>query len=414
MLGILAALVAVYLAALFWRFRRRALLLLAAQATLLLGVAALLEAGGQLWALFHPAYRVLFLEPDRDLGWTLAPGLRFVWTGTEWYARDFSVPVTVNSLGFRDAERREAKPPGVVRIALLGDSYVEALQVPFEKTAGQLLQKRLAVTMPDRRFEVLNFGVSNYGIGQCLLVWERHVRRFAPDHVFLPVAVLHLRRTVTEHEGGAFPRTARLRLSVRPTFGLETTGLVRHPARDHERLVDIQRRLMEEEFGGGRITRQPPRLFLAYHAPRIWHAPKPWSRLGARGEALDPPAPVGTQGGVDPQTMQVNLALIQALGRDVRAHGGSLTVVDFVRFFDRRLEMVSAVLRRACRYNGFGYVDLSRYLEHAHRVGARTTWPNDFHFSEAGNQAFADALYGSLVSRLGRSGADAPRTRPSP
>jgi hypothetical protein len=130
--------------------------------------AVLVEAAGQIVLFFHPSYEVLFLEPDRALGWKQVPGMQWTWTGVHWYAMDFSVGIQTNSRGFRDREREPAKPGGVVRIALLGDSFVEALQVPLEKTAGQLLETRLNVAHGDSkpRYEVLNFGISNYGVGR--------------------------------------------------------------------------------------------------------------------------------------------------------------------------------------------------------------------------------------------------------
>src|SRR5437588_4465952 len=44
----------------------------------------------------------------------------------------YDVVVRVNSAGFRDKEHSIEKPPGVRRVALVGDSVVEALQMPFE------------------------------------------------------------------------------------------------------------------------------------------------------------------------------------------------------------------------------------------------------------------------------------------
>jgi hypothetical protein len=97
--------------------------------------------------------------------------------------------------------------------------------------------------------------------------------------------------------------------------------------------------------------------------------------------------------------VQVNLVVLEELGRGVRAHGGELAVVDFVLFLDRRATKLSEALRRVSRDGGFGYVDLSLYLRSAARGGARTTWIHDGHFNETGHQAFAEALFGYLASR---------------
>ena len=109
----------------------------------LLGMLLLLEATGQFVAPIHPAHDVLFLQPDRVLGWKQVPNLRWTWAGHYWYAAEFSVEVETNSLGFRDAARALAPPPGVLRVALLGDSFIEAVQVPFASTAAQVLERKL-------------------------------------------------------------------------------------------------------------------------------------------------------------------------------------------------------------------------------------------------------------------------------
>src|SRR4029077_5397964 len=123
-----------FLGALFYRFRFQAFYILFNLVILFVVCIAAIECGGQIYAFLHPSHRVLSFVPDRVVGWKLLPNLRFIWTGHSWYARGFSVPGTTNSIGFRDIERTIAKPTGASRVVLLGDSMVEALQVPFDKT----------------------------------------------------------------------------------------------------------------------------------------------------------------------------------------------------------------------------------------------------------------------------------------
>ena len=119
----------------------RGLLIALAVALGIILSAVVIEIGGHVYAYLNPSYWGLFFKPDRALGWTLVPGLSWTSTGTHWYSREFSVPIQINSEGFRDLERERAKPEDVVRIALLGDSMVEAIQVPFHETAGQVLER---------------------------------------------------------------------------------------------------------------------------------------------------------------------------------------------------------------------------------------------------------------------------------
>jgi hypothetical protein len=95
--------------------------------------------------------------------------------------------VRINQFGFRDVEHSLAKPPGTFRIAVLGDSFAEAAQVPLEQTfwhrlAGELSQCEAYLGRP---IETLNFGVSGYGTAQELQVLRHHVWQFDPDLVLL-------------------------------------------------------------------------------------------------------------------------------------------------------------------------------------------------------------------------------------
>src|SRR5262245_47789166 len=123
--------------------KSKLLKIIVAEVLIVLALLFVAEAIGQGVALLHPAYDVLFLKPDPVLGWRQVPGLHWTWAGHYWYARNFSVKVQTNRAGFRDLERVYPKPAGVKRVALLGDSFIEAVQVPFEKTAGHLLERKL-------------------------------------------------------------------------------------------------------------------------------------------------------------------------------------------------------------------------------------------------------------------------------
>src|ERR1700687_5059060 len=79
----------------------------------------------------------------------------------------------------RDVEHTIAKPAGVYRIALLGDSATEGLQVPFDATYGREIERIYAAH--GIKAEVLNFGCSGYSTGQEVLQFEREVAQYKPD-----------------------------------------------------------------------------------------------------------------------------------------------------------------------------------------------------------------------------------------
>jgi lysophospholipase L1-like esterase len=119
--------------------------------------------------------RPLIWQPHPQLGWWHVPGARAHWT------EEGDGHIVVNSLSMRDEERTVAKPAGVFRIAVFGDSMTEGVQVEPDQTFTQLLQRKLR----QRGFnvEVLNFGVNGYSPLQGYLLFDYVGKRFSPDLV---------------------------------------------------------------------------------------------------------------------------------------------------------------------------------------------------------------------------------------
>ena len=122
---------------------------------------------------FKPSESV---QESRDLIVENVPGKSFVSSG-----REYAVAVTYNSLGMRDKEYATDKSRGVRRIAIMGDSFVEALQVKTEETFVKLLEQKLNQLNDGWQYEVMNFGVSGYGPDQEWLWWRKTARQFKPD-----------------------------------------------------------------------------------------------------------------------------------------------------------------------------------------------------------------------------------------
>lgn len=102
------------------------------------------------------------------------------WVKTE----EFTTFLEFNPMGLRDPRQSYAKPPGTFRVLLLGDSFVEAVQVAAEHTAAVQLERLLNA---DGRgpAEVINAGVGGYGTGQELLLLEQEGAKYQPDVVVL-------------------------------------------------------------------------------------------------------------------------------------------------------------------------------------------------------------------------------------
>lgn len=126
--------------------------------------------------LFSPEAEELFL-PHPVLGIFHAPGAKALWT------REGRALVEINSQGLRDREIPREKPRGAYRILVLGDSFVEALQVPLEMTFPKVLERRLQGSTG--AFEVINGGVSGFGTGQEYLYLKHFGIQYRPDLVVL-------------------------------------------------------------------------------------------------------------------------------------------------------------------------------------------------------------------------------------
>src|SRR6266852_7744663 len=123
----------------------------------------------------------IFYTTDYYRGFSLSPGV------AGHYQREGESDVRINSDGLRDREHAKAKPAGTVRIAVLGDSFSEAMHVPMEQTFWSLLERKLQEcnAFPGKKIEVINFGVSGYGTAQELLTLQQRVWDYSPDLVVL-------------------------------------------------------------------------------------------------------------------------------------------------------------------------------------------------------------------------------------
>lgn len=125
----------------------------------------------------------IFFTPDDYRGYAQLPGVEgWSWVETKNYLR-------INQEGFRDREHTKAKPAGTVRIAVLGDSFAEARQVPMEQTFWSVMEQKLqgCPAFEGKKVEVLNFGVTGYGTALELLTLRQRVWDYSPDVVLLTV-----------------------------------------------------------------------------------------------------------------------------------------------------------------------------------------------------------------------------------
>jgi hypothetical protein len=118
-----------------------------------------------------------------DVGFLYQPDSQIRWTN----GMDFWTEQGTNSLGFADREPTIPKPPGTFRILLVGDSFVEALQVPLEQKLQTQLVASLSRRLIDRRFDAVAMGFMGTGQANQLAYMEKFGDRIKPDLVILLV-----------------------------------------------------------------------------------------------------------------------------------------------------------------------------------------------------------------------------------
>lgn len=125
--------------------------------------------------------RISWSQPDTRIGW------RFLGDTDYWYdSRENDHPIVgrTNSWGWNDRQWSLHKKPGSVRVAVLGDSYVEALQVERAHNFLSIAEDRLNAS-GSTRFELMNFARSGFTQTEEWLVLKDEVLPFEPDLVAL-------------------------------------------------------------------------------------------------------------------------------------------------------------------------------------------------------------------------------------
>ena len=115
------------------------------------------------------------------VGFQYEPRAQLRWTN----GLDFWSVQRTNSLGFADREPTVPKPVGTFRILLVGDSFVEALQVPLQQKLQSLLGERLRQAFPRRNFDVVAMGYQGTGQANQLPFVEKYNASLTADLVVL-------------------------------------------------------------------------------------------------------------------------------------------------------------------------------------------------------------------------------------
>ncbi|MBY0401159.1 SGNH/GDSL hydrolase family protein, partial [Myxococcota bacterium] len=174
-----------------------------------LGLGLLLVEGGlRLAGIAYPAWD----RPTAGLGEWGVPNAR------GWAVGEARQYVELNAEGARDVDHAVAKPPGVHRVVVLGDSYAAAYEVEQNEAFWAVAGEALGVcpALAGRPVEMINLSKRGYGTAEELLVWRKLGAKYAPDQVVLAF-----------YTGNDFRNNSpELKASGRPYFRLDGDALV--------------------------------------------------------------------------------------------------------------------------------------------------------------------------------------------
>lgn len=213
------------------------------------------------------------------------------WDGDFFTAKGWSAAGEFNGEGLRDRQHAVAKPAGVRRLVVLGDSTTYGQHLEARQAYPQVLQEQLDAR--GQGVEVFSVALPGWSARQQLIAYRRICRQYAPDQVILALCLNDVADTQNNLSrppavlAALYRRSALVRLAVdaegrqirdvRELFEVEGSSRVRE---GYEKLFAEIRSLRDEVRGDGAsfaIVVFPFRFQVARDAP----PPRAQTRIAA-------------------------------------------------------------------------------------------------------------------------------------
>jgi lysophospholipase L1-like esterase len=329
-----------------------------------------------------------FSEPDPELGLRYVPGA--VW---RFDHPEYSVEYAINGDGFRDATSRPAvKPPGTLRVLLLGDSFTFGQGVEYEETWPALAGAELARGSP--RVDLINVAMQGMDTRSELILLRRLATRHDVDAVVLGFLINDLYTNVPLDRARSLRRGAAAveeAAEPAPSWSQVRQTVFRRAADTRTfHLLTLARRAL--------IASDAAYVSLYLAAP-------------ARGEYLRPPLPPAArrQLAVTERLMEQVAAFCDSLGKPLvvfsipqqfqvlyQARSGPGNATD-VKYYDRHFA-------KFAERTGFTWVATLDALTRAAAGRDELFHRLDGHLTPAGNAAVAEAFLQQVIPLLLGSG----------
>ncbi|MCC7013670.1 MAG: hypothetical protein IT454_14005 [Planctomycetes bacterium] len=328
------------------------------------------------------------LEFDNHLGWRKRPNASVHRSGPE-----YSVTITTNEWSLADDPLQSAaKPAGVYRVVVLGDSFTQGFTVSREHLYVDLLERRWKAE--GRNVDVINAGTEGWSTDQEVVWFLRNGAQFQPDLVVLQTYDNDL---YWNGQGAYIDRGSEKPL-FRADGTLEKESLTDvgpRPWSDSLAVVRLVRPFVSNRFaaahvfepvGGARpilkefaaLLPRPPEFFarsLEGTRGALTALQRECAKLGARLVVV----PIPSHGAVDP-----------AFG--AKFAGEQLGLAASSLAFERPVETVLAMANEASIQS----FDLRPALAAAHGPEHELYFNVDWHLNPNGNRVLASALHDEL------------------
>ena len=321
-------------------------------------------------------------------------------TGVYRVRNEISAPFSINAQGWNSGtgpyrlERSDSRR----RIAVIGDSYVEALQVPYDRSVAERLQAHLA--QAGSAVDVYRFAISGAPLSHYVYMIEHEAVQYAPDVVVIVLVHNDFDESFRFMAGRYTSSFMKLTL----TNGRVTAEIPPAPYKESWR--DRLRQLATVRYFYYRWQVSPALLrglvlgSARAEAPRFEaniDVNEVLSRLPDVGAATDylfgRLAALGRDLGFEILlVMDANRGPIYA-GAEVRPEGASA---------------LNVLAREMAARHGLGFLDLTEAFTRAWQAeGARFEFASDGHWNERGHQVAADAIARALRRNRLQQGAPA-------
>jgi len=309
-------------------------------------------------------------EYDPILGWKNRPDFSMVGKSPDSFLGP--VEYTHNSKGLRDEEYPYQKPEGTYRILVLGDSFTYGDGVQRSEAFPEILESLLK---KHGSFEVINTGVTGYGLTQETLYYETEGYKYEPDLVMLVFFHNDLTDLVKEKE------------PPKPQFQLVNGKLVLRNF-PYPRPSELETRDGEEEWlSAGEVLMQP----LRFSETRALIEGAVETKAPRCLKPFNPPA-------YWEYAWQTVEAILIRLHESVEEHGSQLVVVTtppHKEWMGCWTSHEAEVMDYICIQRRIPHIDL---LPGFSQEGTQPYFRRDLHWNAEGHRLAAHIIYDQLVA----------------